>query len=99
MSLAPFSLSPYQPLHAKTMRALLSVSDKTGIVEFAQALHTPVAHFGRDGGNFSGGAAAYFQAPDWRETPPRLVIWEIPERTLQPPATAAERAEWRALPG
>jgi len=58
-----------------------------------------VAHFGRDGGNFSGGAAAYFQAPDWRETPPRLVIWEIPERTLQPPATAAERAEWRALPG
>ena len=77
-----------------------SFSRTSGFVGYlAEALHTPVANFGRDGGNFSGGAAAYFQAPDWRETPPRLVIWEIPERTLQPPATAAERAEWRALPG
>ena len=88
---------------AKLPRTVLigtSFSRTSGFVGYlAEALHTPVANFGRDGGNFSGGAAAYFQAPDWRETPPRLVIWEIPERTLQPPATAAERTEWRALPG
>lgn len=77
-----------------------SFSRTSGFAGFlAQALHTPVANFGRDGGNFSGGAAAYFQDQAWQQTPPRLVIWEIPERTLQRPITAAERADWRALPG
>lgn len=77
-----------------------SFSRTSGFAGFlAGALHTPVVNFGRDGGNFSGGAAAYFQDPAWRQTPPRLVIWEIPERTLQRPIAATERAEWRALPG
>lgn len=77
-----------------------SFSRTSGFAGFlAEALHTPVANFGRDGGNFSGGAAAYFQDPAWQQTPPRLVIWEIPERTLQRPVTAAEQAEWKALPG
>lgn len=77
-----------------------SFSRTSGFAGFlADALRTPVINFGRDGGNFSGGAAAYFQDPVWRQTPPRIVIWEIPERTLQQPVAAAERAEWHALPG
>lgn len=77
-----------------------SFSRNAGFSGFlAQALRTPVANFARDGGNFSGAAAAYFQDPTWRQTPPRLVIWEIPERTLQSPVLAAEAAQWRVLPG
>lgn len=77
-----------------------SFSRTSGFAGFlARALRTPVANFGRDGGNFSGGAAAYFQGPAWRQTPPRLVVWEIPERTLQQPVQVTERAEWNALPG
>ena len=51
----------------------------------AAALGTPVANFARDGGNFWGSADAYFKGPAFRDTPPRLVVWEIPERTLQMP--------------
>ncbi|XAH23239.1 cell division protein FtsQ [Xylophilus sp. GW821-FHT01B05] len=49
----------------------------------AQDLGTPVANLARDGGNFWGAAEAYFASPAFKQTPPRLVIWEIPERALQ----------------
>ncbi|KAF1050040.1 alginate O-acetyltransferase AlgX-related protein [Xylophilus sp.] len=74
-----------------------SFSRNAGFAGFlAHALRTPVANFGRDGGNFSGGAAAYFAGPAWRQTPPRLIIWEIPERTLQRPVQD-EAQQWEAL--
>ena len=38
-----------------------------------------------DGGEFSGAAKDYFASPAFRETPPQLLIWEIPERDLQSP--------------
>jgi len=45
-------------------------------------LQAKVANFARDGGDFSGAARAYFSSPAFKQTPPKWVIWEIPERVL-----------------
>jgi alginate O-acetyltransferase complex protein AlgJ len=50
-----------------------------------QALGAPIGNFAKDGGEFSGGANGYFDNPAFKQTPPKLVIWEIPERDLQTP--------------
>ena len=44
-----------------------------------------LGNFAKDGGEFSGAARDYFASPAFRETPPQLLIWEIPERDLQSP--------------
>lgn len=49
------------------------------------ALQAAVGNFAKDGGAFSGAAQDYFVSPAFKETPPTLVIWEIPERDLQAP--------------
>ena len=48
-------------------------------------LQAKIGNFAKDGGNFAGAAKAYFKSPSFINTPPRLVIWEIPERVLQSP--------------
>lgn len=48
-----------------------------------QALRAPLGNFAKDGGEFSGAAKAYFSSPAFSQTPPKLVVWEIPERDLQ----------------
>lgn len=50
-----------------------------------QALGAPIGNFGKDGGEFSGAANVYFDNPAFKQTPPKLLIWEIPERDLQTP--------------
>lgn len=50
-----------------------------------QALSAPIGNFAKDGGEFSGGANGYFNNPAFKQTPPKLIIWEIPERDLQTP--------------
>jgi alginate O-acetyltransferase complex protein AlgJ len=45
-------------------------------------LHAALGNFGRLGGGFAGGARAYFTGATFKETPPKLVIWEIPERAV-----------------
>ena len=50
-----------------------------------QALGAPIGNFGKDGGEFSGGANGYFSNPAFKQTPPKLIVWEIPERDLQTP--------------
>lgn len=50
-----------------------------------QALGASLGNFAKDGGEFSGAAKDYFASPAFRETPPQLLIWEIPERDLQSP--------------
>lgn len=50
-----------------------------------QALGAPIGDFSKDGGEFSAGANGYFSNPAFKQTPPELVIWEIPERDLQTP--------------
>ena len=47
------------------------------------ALNTRVASFARDGGGFSTSLLNYLKSPTFKETPPKLIIWEIPERVLQ----------------
>lgn len=48
-------------------------------------LQAKIGNFAKDGGNFAGAAKAYFKSPSFINTPPKLVIWEIPERVLQSP--------------
>lgn len=61
-----------------------SFSRTSNFVPFlAQALKAQVANFALDGGDFGGAANAYFSSPAFKQTPPKLLIWEIPERVLQ----------------
>ena len=61
-----------------------SFSRTSGFVPFLDyALRTRVGSFARDGGGFSTSLLNYLKSPTFRETPPKLIIWEIPERVLQ----------------
>ena len=53
-----------------------------------QALGAPVGNFAKDGGAFSGAANSYLNSPAFKETSPKHIIWEIPERDLQSADTA-----------
>jgi alginate O-acetyltransferase complex protein AlgJ len=46
-------------------------------------LNTKIGNFALDGGDFSGSAKAYFSSPSFLDTPPKLIIWEIPERVIE----------------
>lgn len=48
-------------------------------------LQAKIGNFAKDGGNFAGAAQAYFKSASFTKTPPKLVIWEIPERVLESP--------------
>lgn len=63
-----------------------------------QALGAPVANFAQAGGGFSGAAQRYFSSPAWRESPPRLIVWEVLERALGQPISAEERRLLAGLP-
>ncbi|WP_206930869.1 alginate O-acetyltransferase AlgX-related protein [Roseococcus thiosulfatophilus] len=56
-----------------------------------QALGAAVTSLAQAGGGFHGAAAAFFGGATFRETPPRLVIWEFPERVMGQPISPAER--------
>jgi alginate O-acetyltransferase complex protein AlgJ len=63
-----------------------SFSRNSNFAGFLQlALGAPIGNFGKDGGEFSGAANVYFDSPAFKQTPPALLIWEIPERDLQTP--------------
>lgn len=57
-----------------------------------EAVGNPVANFAEAGGGFFRAANSYFTGQAFRETPPRLVVWEIPERMVGQPVDPAERA-------
>jgi alginate O-acetyltransferase complex protein AlgJ len=57
----------------------------------AQALRTRLVAFARPGGGFAGAAREYFTSIAYHETPPKLVIWEMPERVLGQPIGDDER--------
>ena len=46
-------------------------------------LNTKIGNFALDGGDFAGSANAYFASPAFKDTPPKLIIWEIPERVIE----------------
>jgi alginate O-acetyltransferase complex protein AlgJ len=61
-----------------------SFSRNSNFVPFLeQALGASIGNFAKDGGEFSGAAKDYFASPAFQQTPPQLLIWEIPERDLQ----------------
>lgn len=71
-----------------------SFSRNASFVPFLEtALGMRVSNFARDGGEFAGAAHAYFSGASFRDTPPKLLIWEIPERSLQRPLNG-EPAIW-----
>jgi alginate O-acetyltransferase complex protein AlgJ len=58
-----------------------------------QALGADIASYAREGAGPFRPMAAYLQSEDFRSHPPRLVIWEIPERTLfLPPRASTDTA-------
>ena len=63
-----------------------SFSRNSNFLGFLQlALGAQIGSFAKDGGEFSGSANEYFSNPAFKQTPPKLLIWEIPERDLQTP--------------
>jgi len=63
-----------------------SFSRNSNFIAFLErALNARVGNFALDGGEFSGAAKAYFKSSAFKQTPPRLIVWEIPERDLQSP--------------
>lgn len=63
-----------------------SFSRNSNFVGFLQRdLGASVGNFALDGGEFSGAAKAYFNSQAFKQTPPKLIVWEIPERDLQAP--------------
>lgn len=66
------------------------------------ALRASVVNAATAGGGFAGSAAAYFSGETFRQSPPKLVVWEMPERVVAQPLTPAERAfidRWPAAAG
>jgi len=58
-----------------------------------QSLGADIASYAREGAGPFRPMAAYLQSEDFRNHPPRLVIWEIPERALfLPPRRATDTA-------
>lgn len=63
-----------------------SYSNTSNFVGFLQAhLQTRIGAFAKDGGDFAGAARDYFASATFRDSPPTLLIWEMPERVLQAP--------------
>lgn len=63
-----------------------SFSRNSNFIPFLEmALSASVGNFALDGGEFSGAANVYFDSPAFRQTPPQVLVWEIPERDLQSP--------------
>ncbi len=63
-----------------------------------QAFSAPVAQFAKAGGAFWLAGRDYFRSPAFKETPPKLVVWEVPERVVNQPISDEEAAflrNWR----
>lgn len=61
-----------------------SFSRNSNFASFLEyGLRTKLGNFALDGGGFSTSAQAYFASAAFRDTPPRLIVWEIPERVLE----------------
>ncbi len=71
-----------------------SYSRNSNFVPFLEHhLGEPVANLAKDGGDFAGAAAAYFDSATFRDTPPKVIVWEVPERVIEMPVQDAER-QW-----
>lgn len=62
-----------------------------------QALSSEVLNTAKDGGGFLNAITAYLQDAAYRNAPPRVLIWEVPERFLQVPLES--EPHWLAAVG
>jgi alginate O-acetyltransferase complex protein AlgJ len=68
-----------------------SFSRRANFVPFLSlALTAPVENAAQDGGGVVNAAMAYFAKPEFAKTPPRTIVWEIPERMIEEPVAAAD---------
>lgn len=58
----------------------------------AEAIGAPVANFASAGGGFARAVRDYLDSATFREAPPKLMIWEIPERVMGQPISADDRS-------
>lgn len=71
-----------------------SFSRAANFVPFlSQHLGQPVANLAKDGGDFDGAAHTYLTSDEFKKQPPKLIIWEVPERMLQKTLGKSE-TEW-----
>ncbi|MEB0138407.1 MULTISPECIES: alginate O-acetyltransferase AlgX-related protein [unclassified Undibacterium] len=63
----------------------------------SQHLAAPVANLAKDGGDFDGAATAYLHSPALQQTPPKVIVWEVPERMLQHAFSAGELSWYARL--
>jgi len=56
------------------------------------ALKAKVGQFAKDGAEFSGSIRGYLSSPAFVQTPPRYLVWEIPERYIEAPLSASDKA-------
>jgi alginate O-acetyltransferase complex protein AlgJ len=68
-----------------------SFSRRANFVPFLSlALGSPVDNRAEDGGGVANAARTYFASPEFAKSPPRTIVWEIPERMIEEPASAAD---------
>ena len=73
-----------------------SFSRRANFVPFLSlALGSPVENRAEDGGGVANAAITYFAKPEFEKTPPRAIVWEIPERMIEEPVAASDR-QWAA---
>ncbi|HYM71651.1 MAG TPA: hypothetical protein VET89_01630 [Stellaceae bacterium] len=76
-----------------------SFSRRANFVPFLSlALAAPVENAAQDGGGVTNAAMAYFAKAEFAKTPPRTIVWEIPERMIEEPVAAADE-HWAATLG
>jgi alginate O-acetyltransferase complex protein AlgJ len=76
-----------------------SFSRRANFVPFlALALTAPVENRAEDGGGVTNAAIAYFAKPEFLKTPPRAIVWEIPERMIEEPVVESDE-QWAATLG
>jgi len=77
-----------------------SFSRRANFVPFLSLiLGAPVENAAQDGGGVVNAAMAYFAKPEFATSPPRAVVWEIPERMIEEPVAAADEAWAQGLGG
>jgi alginate O-acetyltransferase complex protein AlgJ len=68
-----------------------SFSRRADFVPFLSlALSAPVENRAEDGGGVANAAIAYFATPEFLKSPPRAIVWEIPERMIEEPVPASD---------
>jgi alginate O-acetyltransferase complex protein AlgJ len=71
-----------------------SFSRRANFVPFLSlALTAPVDNRAEDGGGFANAAIDYFAKPDFLKSPPRVIVWEIPERLVEEDVAASDE-DW-----